>query len=440
MAHVVLCTACLTRFANLLARSLELALLVIAPLLAISREASAQFGATAPTVMLDRKNHEAGRDPTDINYDDCIDDDDIEVDVTFPTAAQDYQFEVWAGLTSANCADDGERKENPGNLCWLIASSEPLTGPYQLRVQDILPHGASNPGTGTEAACNQTSSGSVTVYFLLVGGGVNQLANPPTLSFKHDLAGPRAPRLTKINSGEESLILTWEASRAVDVTGYRLYCELGFANEELNGTQQGFGGTNSSFGGASTAFGGASTAFGGTSSGLEGGTGQGGPTGVGGTDDGSGTTGGQDTGGGGTTSTGSESGGSPGTAGGAAVEPDECQAETLRSGERPPENLRRGSVGQGITEGTAKGLEDYQLYACGVAAYDLNGNLGVLSNIRCGSPRPVRDYFEAYREAGGKGGGGYCGFGRGQVGGLAALLGFAGLVFAARRARRRSSV
>ena len=100
----------------------------------------------------------------------------------------------------------------------------------------------------------------------------------------------------------------------------------------------------------------------------------------------------------------------------------------------------RGIVGQGTTEGTAKGLDDFKLYACGVAAYDKNENLGVLSNIKCGFPRPVRDYFEAYRDAGGTAGGGYCRFARNPAGGVAVLFGFGALVFAARRSRRRSSV
>lgn len=120
-----------------------------------------------------------------------------------------------------------------------------------------------------------------------------------------------------------------------------------------------------------------------------------------------------------------------GTAGAASA----CNAPTLRSGARPGDELRRGSASSTSDVAQASGLTNGVAYACGVAGYDKLENLGTLSNILCGTPRPVLDYFEAYRRAGGGAGGGFCRFGRSpESGGL--LVGSVLLAFALRRRQR----
>ncbi len=43
-----------------------------------------------------------------------------------------------------------------------------------------------------------------------------------------------------------------------------------------------------------------------------------------------------------------------------------------------------------------------------IAGYDSVGNVGVLSEVVCGTPEPVIDFFDVYREWGGLAGGGFC--------------------------------
>lgn len=56
-----------------------------------------------------------------------------------------------------------------------------------------------------------------------------------------------------------------------------------------------------------------------------------------------------------------------------------------------------------------------------MAAVDAVGNRGTLSDVRCATPQEVTDFYEAYKAAGGQGGGGYCTFGLERPGSVAAL-------------------
>jgi hypothetical protein len=74
-----------------------------------------------------------------------------------------------------------------------------------------------------------------------------------------------------------------------------------------------------------------------------------------------------------------------------------------------------------------------------VAGIDSKENLGPLSEYRCATPEIVTDFFEAYDDAGGQGGGGFCAFGRGRAASAFALLGaLAALCLALRRTSREN--
>jgi MYXO-CTERM domain-containing protein len=50
-------------------------------------------------------------------------------------------------------------------------------------------------------------------------------------------------------------------------------------------------------------------------------------------------------------------------------------------------------------------LKDYSYYNISVGCVDGNGNVGPLSNVPCGEPVPVADFWYQYYEAGGRAGG-----------------------------------
>ncbi|WP_437736268.1 hypothetical protein [Sorangium sp. So ce1335] len=133
--------------------------------------------------------------------------------------------------------------------------------------------------------------------------------------------------------------------------------------------------------------------------------------------------------------------GGEGTAGGAGD--SGCQASRLVPGEIPNLDDQCGKVGR-AGSGSAEDLTNGRSYVVGVAAYDGVGNAGPLSALACGTPTEVEGFFEKYREAGGKAGGGFCsiegpvGAGRWVSWPLGALAAGAALGLL-RRSRRRGA-
>lgn len=95
----------------------------------------------------------------------------------------------------------------------------------------------------------------------------------------------------------------------------------------------------------------------------------------------------------------------------AAVDPD-CGSSLLVAGKAPPEGHGCGSDGAtGIDSATTDmTLQNGVKYAVAITFSDQVGNESVLSNVACGTPAEVTGFFEAYRAAGGQGGGGFCSF------------------------------
>lgn len=130
-------------------------------------------------------------------------------------------------------------------------------------------------------------------------------------------------------------------------------------------------------------------------------------------------------------------GGATGSAGGSGTPTDGCSSSTLVPGEAPPEGYDCGDTSDTATNGEATGLENGQTYAVAVASVDEYGNVGVLSEVACGTPEPVTGFFEAYRAAGGQAGGGFCAVHAGKSRLSAGLVALALLGLVLRRARER---
>lgn len=106
-----------------------------------------------------------------------------------------------------------------------------------------------------------------------------------------------------------------------------------------------------------------------------------------------------------------EAGGGVGGAG--TTDPSGCSSSVLVPDQPPPDANRCGSTTRTSQEvQTDDDLQNGTLYAVGIAAVDKFGNPGQLSNVVCATPEPINGFFEEYRAAGGKGGGGFCSFSR----------------------------
>lgn len=186
-------------------------------------------GATAPP------ERRTGRSdtllPTVINYDDCVADDTLTVELK--VVGTGVSLEVWTG-ESADCSNIDVRKAVGADpaLCWKIYSqAEAVTSTVILKVRDILKH---EGGAGTLENCDsladdpdKTGNGSLTVHFALVAGNVSG-GMGVKLPLTFDLRGPTPPTLdTEVLPGEGRLFPSWTSTSAAtaDTQNYYVYCE-----------------------------------------------------------------------------------------------------------------------------------------------------------------------------------------------------------------------
>jgi hypothetical protein len=124
-----------------------------------------------------------------------------------------------------------------------------------------------------------------------------------------------------------------------------------------------------------------------------------------------------------------------------------CGQDVLQAGQRPPTSSEFSCGTIDSFSGTlhTSRLQDHVTYAVAVASQDNIDNAGVISEVQCGTPTRLDDFFELCGRAGCPGGGGFCSLSRGSPGHRAdgagptgvGLLILAGLGW--RRARRRGN-
>lgn len=330
------------------------------------------------------------------------------------------------------------------NVC-ASALANPITAAtdtlfVKLVSTDVVTALTTNPTTastldgGVATLCATTGVTAlpqkITLTFVLLNGATVSAFKQMTLVY--DLLGPPPPTAIKAGSGDQRLIVNWTAGSTTDLVEYRFYCDPPppGTTSTASFSPAAAGTTGIDAGTGATLGTGGSLTTGGTG-GLAGAT-TGGVGGTFGTDSGAGTGG---------TATGTGGSSTGGTGGSTTVA---LCSNTLVQGSVPitvdtttgtwKELPNCGSVGSTNTSGEARPLNNGTEYAVAVAGVDALGNIGPLSNVACGTPKAVTDFFEAYRNAGGSGGGGFCAIAARPAPGAAALLVAA---FAARRLRRR---
>jgi hypothetical protein len=109
-----------------------------------------------------------------------------------------------------------------------------------------------------------------------------------------------------------------------------------------------------------------------------------------------------------------------------------------------PTDSLDGAMTAGAATATATvPARNFDFYVYAVAAVDTLGNVGAVSNLQCGTPGPIKDFWYNYSTLdGGLAGGGYCALeGVGMPAGSAFMtagVGFAAVSLLRRRRRRRS--
>jgi hypothetical protein len=363
---------------------------------------------------------DSSHEPFDISYADCVGDNDLVFTVTDLSAGD--TLSVWV-TDSADCTDRQSRNDG---LCTSVIDEFQLS---DVSVEITVSAAAVANSFDSVDGCVDTgavdSPRPAKLYFIV------NVSEDPVTGFEVweqtdvNLLGPPPPTdVTVAPADDTKLTVNYSADdSSTDFEGFYFYCEVTTANAGTGGastagTAFGNGGTSASL--AAAGFGGGFGGFALGGGGQAVGGGGGGVAGSGGAPGAAGT------------------GGTTGTGGGAS---GDCTAPTLRAGEPPPAGFARCGETTSETSGIAANLQLGAYYAVAVAGYDLVGNVGDLSELACGTPEPVDDFFEIYRKSGGEAGGGFCGhcglIGAGRYRNWAAVCMIAlGLGFAWRRRSR----
>lgn len=279
-------------------------------------------------------------------------------------------LEVWVS-EGANCQNAEERAAN-GN-CTLVGYTESVSRNNTLVInpRDLVARNRDkvyDAGlTLPESICfdrNNLVDRALSIFIFLRTSSDTVDAQVKWEQTSLDLAAPRPPDTVKAAPGDEHLFFEWEIATEnedQDTIGFVLYCVPTGTMSEV-----GMGGSGS-------------------------------------TED-------------------------PDPAMGGAPAALTCDQNILVNGEFPTadaEDYECGKVvGRSSRRGDAeKNIDNYVQYAVAVAAYDTVGNSGALRVFNgCLMPQEVTTFYEGYRGAGGKGGGGFCAYGARTTGSWALLL------------------
>lgn len=354
-----------------------------------------------------------------VNYEDCIEENDLVLDVGFMDFTPGQTFEVWANVSS--CVDRSTRTgTNP--QCWRVHQSGPTSarGTIVVSARQLVAQrrpGTSNPSEPFDQTVCQSAGAPLgtplVLTFMFVDGAENIQGEAALwdydgrLQVGFDVIAPTPPTEVTAEGGHNRVALKWntKTSQTADLVGFRFYCDATSARIDAATHLQLLDAAPPS--GAAASF----ETAGAVSEDLDAASASGdsGTTPSGGTRDG-------------------------------GIENPLCPSDAIQAGLRPDEDFYCGGVtSNSATGGSAKGLTNGVDYAVGVAARDQRGNVGRLSNVVCGTPVYVAGFFELYRAAGGQAGGGLCAVRPAAPRGAGLWLGAIAISLLARHRRRRDS-
>lgn len=359
------------------------------------------------------ENRVADRLINKFNRQDCLDDATATFSLAirgFPTNAM---FQVWAGTGCDNYSNRSPTAVS--KTCTALTDVlQPADRSIEVHLRDMVAAPGSEASNAIEQ-CDASSTAGLqtrTLYFVVSDPNNNNSLNTGTGStwaFTYDVKAPPPPTGVTASSGDETLVTKFTApSGETNLLHYKFYCSpIGdppavAVNAAGSSSTAGTGGTDTGGTAGTDAAGGAGTETAGT-----GGT------------------------------AGTETSGTAGTAGTATVDTN-CHSAILIPGEPPPADaIECGEIGaQGATGGeTSPVLTNDMEYVVAIATEDNVNNVGVLSQLACNIPKDTTGFYEAYREAGGEAGGGFCTFAPAHRG--ATLWGLTLLVGACALWRRR---
>jgi hypothetical protein len=359
-------------------------------LVALGFSAASAHAATISVSPPKWENRVAGRLINKFNRKDCLDGAKATFSVSLVGAPTNALFQIWSGT---GCDQYANRSTTAvSRTCTAVTSAlAPRNGNVTINLRDMLAaYGAEV--SNSEAQCDSSTTAGLqsrSLYFVVSDPSTNMTLATGTgtpWAFTYDVKAPPPPQGVSAGSGDSSLITKFTAPAGeTNLLHYKFYCSPIGQAPLGSGDTGGTGGSGATAGTDSRDAAGAGT----------GGTGTSGTAGT--------------------------------TAAEAETDPD-CQSSTLIPGQPPPADgfIDCGEItAQGATGGeTEPVLTNDVNWVVAIATEDNVNNVGVLSKLACNVPKDTTGFIEAYGEAGGRAGGGFCAFAPAKRGGALATLVF----------------
>jgi hypothetical protein len=371
--------------------------------------------------------------PEGISFQDCVDDQKIRFPLQLGSFEAQASLQMWAGLAGADCKVQ-QNRSGVNTTCWQLAPSIPLTITPVVEVPVRTIMSGAGPGgppraaeNANESICGKVDFTQLSVQILYFAPG--QLATPAQnkdLTIEVDTIGPAAPSGLRTEPGNGAIGVRWDnisgEGGLSQLTGVKVYCDLLGSDVTAAGSDA-----------ATTTPEPAEPSC----------------TEVPNTPDAN-----DDSGADAGTTLVCDDAGTSSTSGDTAAPAGSCPSTNLKAGVIPDAEFSKqfecgsfaGNTGSGTEARTLRGQpllnqtaeNPNVMYAVSVAATDLFGNVGPLSDPKCEYPEPTTNFWDAYRKAGGDAGGG-CATSGAPVGSLTALTALGLTVLSTLRRRRASS-
>jgi hypothetical protein len=416
-------------------------------------------------------NHLPGVLVNAVNFQDCQDDLSYEFPLLISALNSGYNLNVWAG--TGDCSQLTNRQAATA-VCWPV--QEPIqtnSNPYTVRVrmQDIVSQVFQTSHTVTYVQANsgvcqlqqETGATNISLYFFFADAEGNAVGNNQPYPITVDTRAGDVQGSISVGVGETLLIVNIPPTTDTDTQGWNVYCDPPRGKESVVATVPVDAATNNGVcvpdtgppivittdddgavdagdeSGASVVDSAVPVVLddaGGNSCGVP--LNDAGIPSPGGCSSSTVLVSGG--GGSGLTSEVDEAGNEIFVEAGDSIENEAGVAITGGNMRLMPPGYLCAQGGVSSTQINVLGLKNGDYYNVAVAATDAVGNVGPLSNVPCGEPVPVNDFWKVYYEAGGRAGGGFCsadGVGTPVgTGGIGALM-VASMVAIVRRRRRK---
>jgi hypothetical protein len=180
--------------------------------------------------------------PLGVNYQDCIED----MILQFPVAVSGFDgsesLQIWASK-SGDCTADTARGvgSNAVTTCWIVGQGftaqrilTTTTMQFNVRVQDLVGPQNAPPSPPSfvqqgPSACNAQGSSFVgvpiTIFFVPVSSGNNMVGTPYKIQVATDLVGPPPPVGVTSGVGDSLFTVKWTPNTDSDTQGYDVFVD-----------------------------------------------------------------------------------------------------------------------------------------------------------------------------------------------------------------------